>query len=72
MTTTTKHAESCKRVFARYDIHCPRCRELMEGMGARKGWNDTKRRMEAEQIRAIREHDCRKSGCGPVCTAFDW
>jgi len=20
----------------------------------------------------IRAHDCKKSKCGPVCTAFDW
>lgn len=20
----------------------------------------------------IRAHDCKKSGCGPVCTAFEW
>lgn len=68
----TLHLKDCKRVFNRYDQNCPRCVELMNGSKPRAGWNDQKKKIEADTIKAIRSHDCQKSNCGPVCTAFDW
>jgi len=63
---------------------CSRCDELRYGAEPR-GWGGgqlamrngrlvrlTRRETEANTIAAIRAHDCKKSGCGPVCTAFDW
>ena len=66
-----KHKEECKRVFKSYDMTCPRCIELSEGAKARKGWNDDKIESERRLMLAINNHDCVKSGCGPVCIAFD-
>ena len=68
----TKHSDTCKRVFGRYDATCSRCQELATGATPRKGWGDHKRAMDAQRVREIAAHDCAKSHCGPVCTAFDW
>jgi hypothetical protein len=68
----TKHAADCSRAFANLDMDCPRCRELAAGAPARKGWGSWKREMEAQQLRAIRTHNCASAGCGPVCTYGDW
>ena len=71
-TTTTKHAATCNMAFGRKDASCPRCRELLAGAAPREGWGSRAKR-DAEQTReAIRAHDCKRSHCGPVCTAFDW
>lgn len=70
--TTTKHRDGCKRIFGRYDLTCDRCCELRMGFGARRGWNDSARRFDAERIAAIRAHQCNPTTCGPVCTRFDW
>ncbi len=70
----TKHTADCKRVFARYDADCPRCRELMNGAPAREGWTG-QRSPEAERLRQRIDalpHNCKASGCGPVCTWGDW
>lgn len=66
----TKHREGCARVFGRYDLTCARCRELMEGMPARKGWG--RKAEDARRIADIRAHNCKAAGCGPVCTFGDW
>ena len=68
---TTKH--TCDGpVFGRRTVGCPRCAELAAG-AAPVVWRGSRRAAaEAQLIRDIREHDCRKAGCGPVCTAFDW
>lgn len=51
---------------------CPRCDELHAGAAPIK-WNIPSRAQEDAQRReAIRTHDCIKSRCGVVCTAFDW
>jgi hypothetical protein len=68
----TKHSDTCKRVFSRYDLTCPRCRELADGAQPREGWGDRQRKHEAARVRAIRAHDCKRSGCGPICTFGDW
>lgn len=39
----TKHAASCRRVWRRYDLDCPRCRELARGAAPRPGWGQHKR-----------------------------
>ncbi len=68
----TRHAETCKRVFANYDPTCPRCAELSNGAAPRAGWGDQKRKAEEARLRAIKAHRCTPERCGPVCTAFDW
>ena len=73
--SATKHRSECARVFKNYDPACPRCAELASGSAPRGGgWNRTRRRDEQARARsaAIRAHDCSRSGCGPVCTRFDW
>lgn len=66
----TKHTHPV--VFGRKVADCPRCQELISG-ALPVQWSSQRRAvLEASRIRAIREHDCAKSGCGPVCTAFDW
>lgn len=70
--STTKHTKNCKRAWANYDLTCPRCQELANGASARKGWGWRKKHNEALERRWRKEHDCKKAGCGPVCTAFDW
>lgn len=72
MMIKTKHAVNCNKVFGRKDPTCPRCIELLNGAPPRKGWNYYKLQDEARRIEAINSHDCKKSGCGPICTAFDW
>ena len=76
METITKHKENCERVFKNYDLTCPRCIELSEGAKPRDGWQkryyETKKREKLQFMRALKSHDCKKSNCGPVCTAFDW
>jgi hypothetical protein len=63
---------------------CPRCDELRNGSapvqwsGTRMVYNNGRLVRETPAIRdamlraAIRAHDCTKSRCGPICTAFDW
>jgi hypothetical protein len=72
----TKHNSNCRMVFGRKDPTCPRCQELLRGAPPRQGWQGAyykrKKREEEQRSRAIREHDCKKSKCMPVCTAFDW
>jgi hypothetical protein len=55
---------------------CARCDELRAGAPARRfAWAERSRRdraAEAARLEAIRKHDCRAAGCGPVCVAFDW
>jgi hypothetical protein len=72
MMIKTAHKQDCKRVFKNYDLSCKRCVELSTGSKPRTGWGDHKREMEAQEIRAIRAHDCKASNCGPVCTFGDW
>ncbi len=68
----TTHTTACKRVFKNYDMTCPRCQELAGGAKPRAGWNDAKDAEYARFKSALKAHDCTKSNCGPVCTAFDW
>lgn len=68
----TSHSPDCRRVFARLDPICPRCRELAAGAAPRAGWNNAAKRFNEQFRRDLAAHDCKKSGCGPVCTAFDW
>jgi hypothetical protein len=64
---------------------CPRCDELHAGAPARTWGGRLIRRcgicggpVEAGYLNATceacqrRRHDCERSGCGPVCTAFQW
>ena len=72
-TTTTSHADDCRMAFGRKDPNCPRCMELLNGAPARSGWNNRNRRAEsrASHARRLAMHCCKRSGCGPICTAFD-
>lgn len=74
-TDGVKHTADCKRVFGRYDLTCPRCRELAQGMPARKGWGDDKAAAAAQLSAAIKAHDfvnCTKCGVKGMCVCFDW
>lgn len=68
----TQHAENCRRNWGKKDPNCPRCRELIGGAEPRAAWGSRKRAQEQALIKAIKAHDCAKSGCGPVCTFGDW
>ena len=57
--------------FGKLTKGCPSCDELLSGKRAPVRWNTDKKRERARRD-AIRNHDCTKSKCGPVCVAFDW
>ena len=67
---TTKHNHVL--IFGRRVDDCPRCQELANGAAPIQWSGSRKAAMEAEQIRAIRNHDCKASHCGPVCTFGEW
>jgi hypothetical protein len=68
--TPAKHTHDV--VFGRKVAGCPRCQQLASG-AAPIVWGFKRRaEMEAEQIRAIRTHNCKAAGCGPVCTFGEW
>ncbi len=71
-TMSVQHKSDCNRVFKRYDLSCPRCKELAQGAAPKPGYSDFRKRQEKVQLDAIRNHDCRKSNCGPVCTFGEW
>ena len=71
-TTSTKHKVDCKRAFKNYDKSCARCMELLAGAASRPSWSSNRQQNDAQRIREIREHDCKTSNCGPVCTFGDW
>lgn len=58
-------------VFGRKVEGCDRCEELKLGAPTRK-WANYARDSQVQRLREIREHNCKTSGCGPVCTIFDW
>lgn len=66
----TKHSNDCKMAFGRKDPNCPRCQELISGAKSRS-WGNS-RQIEQLRILEIRNHDCKRSGCGPVCTFGEW
>lgn len=66
----TQHTH--QMAFGRKVDGCPRCEELKLGAPARQWKGYRSQEIQAERIRAIREHDCKRCGCGPVCTAFEW
>jgi hypothetical protein len=75
-----QHKSDCKRVFKRYDLTCPRCVELSQGAEPRRGWgNSVAYQLRVGRgpaydsfVRELKSHDCKASGCGPICTKFDW
>lgn len=70
-STTTKH-ECGGPVFGRLVKGCPRCDELAGGAEPVRWAKQNALRMEQVRRDAIDAHNCRASGCGPICTAFDW
>jgi hypothetical protein len=67
---TTKH--TCGGpVFGKKTPGCPRCDELIAGEPPTK-WKRGLANYQAERIAEIRNHDCKKAGCGPICTFGDW
>ncbi len=68
----TKHKENCQRIFGRLDPTCDRCKELANGAKPRKAWGWNKAESERKAIAAIRQHDCKISGCGHICTFGEW
>jgi hypothetical protein len=69
---STRHSVDCRKAFGRLDPTCPRCQELTAGAAPRSGWGSVRRQQDARRLEDIRAHDCKRRGCGPVCTAFDW
>ena len=72
---TKPHNQGCTMAFGRPTKDrgvCARCDELAAGAAPVKGWGQQKREAEARLSLAIKQHDCVKSNCGPVCTKFDW
>lgn len=57
--------------FGRKVAGCPRCTELANGAPVR-AWRNYRAESDAQRVREIRAHDCKRSGCGPVCTFGDW
>lgn len=68
----TKHKYDCNMAFGKKDPSCPRCQELLNGAEPRKSWHAKYYADQERRMQGIRSHDCVKSNCGPVCTAFDW
>ena len=68
----TTHKADCKMSFGRKDPTCPRCQELLRGAAPRKGWGAGRRERDAAFLRALKAHDCKMAGCGPICTFGDW
>lgn len=68
------HNKECKMAFGRPSKHnlCPRCEELKAGSMPRKGWVQSKKDADQRRTLEIRNHNCKTSNCGPVCTAFEW
>lgn len=63
--------------FGRKTPGCPRCDELLAGAAPRQahaGHLAAQRRAEFDDAlaRDIRDHNCHTSGCGVICTAFQW
>lgn len=71
---TTKHTcnNGMNPVFGRKTVGCPRCDELLAGAPSVQWSGYRKAEQERVRIAEIRAHDCKKSGCGVVCTAFDY
>lgn len=67
---TTQHTHAV--VFGRKMDGCPRCAELLAGAPPIKGWGQLNKEQEARESLARRNHNCRTSGCGVVCTFGDW
>jgi hypothetical protein len=68
----TKHScnDGAGPHFGRRTAGCARCDELAAGAKP-VVWNNRKAQ-DAHFYNRLREHDCKKSGCGPVCVSFDW
>jgi hypothetical protein len=67
---TTKHNHVL--VFGKRVSGCPRCEELNNGANPIQWCGSRRKQDEARLIKAIREHDCKRSCCGPVCTFGDY
>jgi len=71
---TTRHTCNAGHgpVFGRRTVGCARCDELAKG-AAPVRWASARKADELrKRLAEIRAHDCKRCGCGPVCTAFDW
>ena len=67
-----KHKDDCRMAFGRKDKTCPRCQELLNGAKPKASWHKGYYQSQAAHLAAIRSHDCKKSRCMVVCTAFDY
>lgn len=77
MSANTKHGPECSMSFGRPSPVgcCARCDELRAGAAPRDGWQKAhfeRKRREEEHARNAPKHDCKKSGCLPICTFGDW
>lgn len=67
-TPTTKHTCGGVKFGRKKTPGCPRCDELIAGAPPVK----RPLSQDAQRVAEIRAHDCKKSGCGPVCTFGDY
>lgn len=65
---TTKHTHTV--IFGRRVENCLRCAELAKGATPIR-WHK-RESDDARCAREIRQHDCRESHCGSVCTFGEW
>lgn len=66
------HSTECQKAFSRLDDNCHRCAELKAGAKPRQGWQASYYASKSLEIDSIHNHDCKKSGCAPVCTFSEW
>ena len=73
-TPTTKHTCGGPHFGKRAPQgECPRCDELHAGKPPIvQNWRGSKARNDKMRSDDIKNHNCKKSGCGPVCTHGDW
>lgn len=62
--------------FGKLTAGCVRCDELAAGAPRRTlAWVERKKKTRADYqafVKALRAHNCKQSGCMPVCTFGDW
>ena len=69
------HTCSHKGAFGKRDDACKRCVQLKKGINASTVLGESlkkAKRDEAMRELAIKNHNCVKSRCNVVCTAFEW
>lgn len=58
--------------FGKLTMSCPRCNELWAGSRPIQWVGYRSADGTDSRIAELRVHDCKKAGCGPVCTFGEW